>query len=131
MANNDNTFKKDIPVLNSFKGKKMHARGTYDVSKPEAFLLTISCILFIASTIYLVESSASGRLSILLLAASLIFMVLTWGIIVFKKIRQDPLDIHYYSVDEKANHITGTYTNNTEEISKEEFLEAKRKSCTP
>ena len=37
------------------------------------------------------------------------------------KARKEPLDKHYYDVDHKYNGITGEGSDDTREISKEEF----------
>ena len=66
-----------------------------------------------------------GKLAFIILGIGIIGAIGTFislFAIVLSKHRKEPMEAHYYNVDYKYNAFTGEETDNTREISKEEFF---------
>ena len=69
-----------------------------------------------------------GKLAFIILGAGIIGAVGTFislFAIVFLKHKKEPMETHYYDTDYKYNAFTGEETDNTREITEEEFFGKK------
>ena len=120
----------EIPLYERRKGKEFHASGTWEATKGEKILIESFGYLFFFGVFI-------GILLLFILPGTLAFVILGLGIagavgmfislfaIAFHKHKQDPMEAHYYDTDYKYNAFTGEETDNTREITKEEFLGKK------
>lgn len=119
-----------IPLYERRKGKEFHASGSWKATKGERRIIeTFGYMFFFGVFIGLIMMFIHpGKLSVFLLGIGIIGAVGTFislFAIVFLKHRQEPMETHYYDTDYKYNAFTGEETDNTREITKEEFLEKK------
>ena len=112
------------------KGKEFHASGSWKATKGERRLIeTFGCLFFFGIFIGLIILFIHpGTLAYILLGAGVIGAVGTFVslfAIVLHKHKQEPMEAHYYDTDYTYNAFTGEETDNTREITKEEFLGKK------
>ena len=112
------------------KGKEMHASGSWSTTGAERKLIHVVSAFFAVSVIAvlispLVRKGWFSAVSIICCAVSFIGMFVVLFGLVFIKARKEPMETHYYDVDYRYNGIKGEVTDNTVEISKEEFLHGK------
>ncbi len=115
------------PLYGRRKGKEFHASGSWQTSKAEKRLIeTFGCMFFFGVfTGLLLLFIHPGRLAFILLGIGIIGAVGTFislFAIVLLKHKQEPMEAHYYDTDYKYNAFTGEETDNTREITKEEFF---------
>ena len=112
------------------KGKQMQASGSWRVTSAERRLINAVAVFFAVSVIAVLVSVFVHRrwfliASIICCAVSFVLMFVVLFALVFIKSRKEPMEAHYYDVDYRYNGIKGEVTDNTVEISKEEFLHGK------
>ncbi len=122
-----------IPVYERAKGRQMQGSKTWKVSEKESKTVSVLAVVF---TVMVVLALVSFFLPISGWAKALLFFLAIFSgigvmggymaFIVFRHHEEDPMEMHYYDVDSKQNHITGEGYDNTREISKEEFFGSER-----
>ena len=117
----------EIPLYQRRKGKEFHASGTWKATKGERRLIeTFGYMFFFGVFIGLIMTFIHpGKLSAIILGIGIIGAVGTFislFAIVLIKHKKEPMEAHYYDVDYKYNAFTGEETDNTREITKEEFF---------
>lgn len=118
----------EIPLYQRRKGKEFHASGTWQATKGERRLIeTFGYMFFFGVFIGLIMTFIHpGKLSAIILGIGIIGAIGTFislFAIVLSKHKKEPMEAHYYDVDYKYNAFTGEETDNTREITKEEFKE--------
>ncbi|MBR3228383.1 MAG: hypothetical protein IKF68_07565 [Erysipelotrichaceae bacterium] len=107
------------------KGKQMQASGSWKVSKKEDITIKVIGSLFaihILAAIFLAFIHSPHYVLFFILTFVWMFIMMGYMFyVVYKKNKEKPMDIHYYDVDYKYNGIKGEVTDNTKEISEEEF----------
>ena len=112
------------------KGKQMHASGSWSVTSSERGLVNAVAIFFTISVIAVLVSPFVQKrwfliASMICCAVSFILMFVVLFGLVFKKSREQPMETHYYDVDYSYNGISGETEDNTQEISRDEFLRGR------
>ncbi|MBQ6239741.1 MAG: hypothetical protein IJK56_05180 [Firmicutes bacterium] len=125
-----NSARINIPLYERRKGKEFHASGSWQATKGERRLVeTFGYMFFFGVFIGLIMTFVHpGKIVYILLGIGIIGAVGTFislFAIVFRKHKQEPMEAHYYNTDYKYNAFTGEETDNTREISKEEFYGKK------
>lgn len=125
-----NSARINIPLYERRKGKEFHASGSWQATKGERRLVeTFGYMFFFGVFIGLIMTFVHpGKIAYILLGIGIIGAVGTFislFAIVFRKHKQEPMEAHYYNTDYKYNAFTGEETDNTREISKEEFYGKK------
>ncbi|MBE6714956.1 MAG: hypothetical protein E7575_06740 [Ruminococcaceae bacterium] len=110
------------------KGKEFHTSGSWQATKGERHLIeTFGYMFFFGVFIGLIILFIHpGKLANILLGIGIIGAVGTFislFAIVFRKHKQEPMEAHYYDTDYRFNAFTGEETDNTREITKEEFFD--------
>ncbi len=126
----NNSARINIPLYERRKGKEFHASGSWQATKGERRLVeTFGYMFFFGVFIGLIMTFVHpGKIAYILLGIGIIGAVGTFislFAIVFRKHKQEPMEAHYYNTDYKYNAFTGEETDNTREISKEEFYGKK------
>ena len=118
----------NIPVYESFKGKQAHGSKTWKASDKEKRTVNILAIVFVAMVILALISfilPIPFRFRILVFILAILIGIGGMGgylfYIAYRHHKEDPVEMHYYDVDYRQNHITGKGYDNTMEISKEDF----------
>ena len=119
-----------IPLYERRKGKEFHASGSWQTTKGEKRLIeTFGCLFFFGVFIGLFMLFIHpGTLAYILLGLGIIGAVGTFislFAIVLHKHKEEPMEAHFYDTDYKYNAFTGETTDNTKEITKEEFFGEK------
>ena len=121
-----------IPVYEGFKGKRMHGSKTWKASDKENRTIKILAIVFAVMVILALVSFVlpiPTGFKILLFVLAILSGIGGVGGYLFYMVychhKEDPIEMQYYDVDYRQNHITGNGYDNTREISKEEFLGKK------
>ena len=119
-----------IPLYERRKGKEFHASGSWQTTKGEKRLIeTFGCLFFFGVFIGLFMLFIHpGTLAYILLGLGIVGAVGTFislFAIVLHKHKEEPMEAHFYDTDYKYNAFTGETTDNTKEITKEEFLGEK------
>ena len=119
-----------IPLYERRKGKEFHASGSWQTTKGEKRLIeTFGCQFFFGVFIGLFMLFIHpGTLAYILLGLGIIGAVGTFislFAIVLHKHKEEPMEAHFYDTDYKYNAFTGETTDNTKEITKEEFFGEK------
>ena len=104
------------------KGKKMHASGSWKVTRGEQILINTVAVFFVISVISVLISSAVQIrwfliTSVICCAVAFIMMFGVLFGLVFRKSRQQPMEKHYYDVDYRYNAIKGETDDKTREES--------------
>ncbi len=125
-----NSARINIPLYERRKGKEFHASGSWQATNGERRLVeTFGYMFFFGVFIGLIMTFVHpGKIAYILLGIGIIGAVGTFislFAIVFRKHKQEPMEAHYYNTDYKYNAFTGEETDNTREISKEEFYGKK------
>ena len=120
----------DIPLYERRKGKEFHASGSWQATKGEKRLVeTFGYMFFFGIFIGLIMHFIHpGKITNIFLGIGIIGAVGTFislFAIVFRKNKKEPMEAHYYDVDYKYNALTGEETDNSREITKEEFYSEK------
>ena len=120
----------EIPLYERRKGKKVHASGSWQTTKGEKRLIeTFGYLFFFGVFIGLIMCFFyPGTLAKIILGIGIIGAVGTFismFAIVIRKNKKEPMEAHYYYTDYKYNAFTGEETDNTREITKEEFFGEK------
>ena len=121
----------EIPLYERRKGKEFHASGSWEATKGEKRIIeTFGYMFFFGVFIGLImQFIHPGKLAIIILVTGIIGAVGTFislFAIVFLKHKNEPMETHYYDTDYKYNAFTGEETDNTREITKEEFFGKKQ-----
>ena len=116
----------EIPVFESFKGKQMYGSKTWEAEEHEKKTINRLAILF---AVLVVCGLVVVFLPISLwIKFVLFFLAVSSGIgmlggymfyVAFRHHKEDPMEMHYYDVDYKINHLTGEGYDNTKEITEE------------
>ena len=119
-----------IPLYERRKGKEFHASGSWEATKGEKRIIeTFGYMFFFGVFIGLImQFIHPGKLAFIILGAGIIGAVGTFislFAIVFLKHKKEPMETHYYDTDYKYNAFTGEETDNTREITEEEFFGKK------
>ena len=119
-----------IPLYERRKGKEFHASGSWEATKGEKRIIeTFGYMFFFGVFIGLIWLFIHpGKLAAVILGIGIVGAVGTFVslfAVVFRKHKQEPMEAHYYDVDYKYNAFTGEETDNTREITKDEFLGEK------
>ena len=119
-----------IPLYERRKGKEFHASGSWQTTKGEKRLIeTFGCLFFFGVFIGLFMLFIHpGTLAYILLGLGIVGAVGTFislFAIVLHKHKEEPMEAHFYDTDYKYNAFTGETTDNTKEITKEEFFGEK------
>ena len=120
----------EIPLYKRRKGKEFHASGSWQATKGERLLIeSFGYMFFFGVFIGLIWLFIHpGKLAAVILGIGIVGAVGTFVslfAVVFRKHKQEPMEAHYYDVDYKYNAFTGEETDNTREITKDEFLGEK------
>ena len=118
----------EIPLYERRKGKEFHASGSWKTTEGEKRLIeTFGCMFFFGVFIGLIMLFIyPGKLAFILLGIGIIGAVgsfISLFAIVLHKHKEKPMEAHYYDTDYEYNAFTGEETNNTREITKEEFFD--------
>ena len=107
------------------KGKEFKASGSWKLDKREDITIKVIGMIFGAHIILALLFMFLGK------KAGIYFFVLTfvWMFVmmgymfylVLRKHKEEPMETHYYDVDYKYDGIKNEITDNTKEISAEEF----------
>ena len=121
----------EIPLYERRKGKEFHASGSWEATKGEKRIIeTFGYMFFFGVFIGLImQFIHPGKLAVIILVTGIIGAVGTFislFAIVFLKHKNEPMETHYYDTDYKYNAFTGEETDNTREITKEEFFGKKQ-----
>ena len=121
----------EIPLYERRKGKEFHASGSWEATKGEKRIIeTFGYMFFFGVFIGLImQFIHPGKLAIIILVTGIIGAVGTFislFAIVFLKHKNEPMETHYYDTDDKYTAFTGEETDNTSEITKEEFFGKKQ-----
>ena len=123
-----NPARKEIRVADSFKGKEIHAGGTWEVPKGWKILFQTEAILFLIAMFAVIIGDIAnfGRNFMIpaIISAVIVALIaaITMTVCIMKMNKKDPMDVRYYDVDYKENHLTGEVHDNTREVSKDEFF---------
>ena len=120
----------EIPIYERRKGKEYHASGSWRTTKGEKRLIeTFGYMFFFGVFIGLIMLLIHpGKLACTLLGIGILGAIGTFislFAIAFRKNKQEPMEAHYYDTDYKNNAFTGEETDNSREITKEEFFSKK------
>ena len=120
----------EIPLYERRKGKEFHASGSWKTTEGEKRLIeTFGCMFFFGVFIGLIMLFIHpGKLAFILLGLGIIGAVgsfISLFAIVLHKHKEKPMEAHYYDTDYEYNAFTGEETDNTREITKEEFFGEK------
>ena len=120
----------EIPLYERRKGKEFHASGSWKTTESEKRLIeTFGCMFFFGVFIGLIMLFIHpGKLAFILLGIGIIGAVgsfISLFAIVLHKHKEKPMEAHYYDTDYEYNAFTGEETDNTREITKEEFFGEK------
>ena len=120
----------EIPLYERRKGKEFHASGSWKTTEGEKRLIeTFGCMFFFGVFIGLIMLFIHpGKLAFILLGIGIIGAVgsfISLFAIVLHKHKEKPMEAHYYDTDYEYNAFTGEETDNTREITKEEFFGEK------
>ena len=118
----------EIPLYERRKGKEFHASGSWKTTESEKRLIeTFGCMFFFGVFIGLIMLFIHpGELAFILLGLGIIGAIgsfISLFAIVLHKHKEKPMEAHYYDTDYEYNAFTGEETNNTREITKEEFFD--------
>ena len=118
----------EIPLYERRKGKEFHASGSWKTTEGEKRLIeTFGCMFFFGVFIGLIMLFIHpGKLAFILLGLGIIGAIgsfISLFAIVLHKHKEKPMEAHYYDTDYEYNAFTGEETNNTREITKEEFFD--------
>ena len=118
----------EMPLYERRKGKEFHASGSWKTTEGEKRLIeTFGCMFFFGVFIGLIMLFIyPGKLAFILLGIGIIGAVgsfISLFAIVLHKHKEKPMEAHYYDTDYEYNAFTGEETNNTREITKEEFFD--------
>ena len=118
----------EIPLYERRKGKEFHASGSWKTTEGEKRLIeTFGCMFFFGVFIGLIMLFIHpGKLAFILLGLGIIGAVgsfISLFAIVLHKHKEKPMEAHYYDTDYEYNAFTGEETDNTREITKEEFFD--------
>ena len=121
----------EIPLYERRKGKHLQASGSWQTTKSERRLIeTFGYMFFFGVFIGLIMLFIfPGRLAYIIMGIGIIGAIGTFVslfAIVFKKHKQDPMEVHYYDTDYKYNVFTKEEEDNSKEITKEEFNNNKK-----
>ena len=121
----------EIPLYERRKGKEFHASGSWEATKGEKRIIeTFGYMFFFGVFIgFIMQFIHPGKLAVIILVTGIIGAVGTFislFAIVFLKHKNEPMETHYYDTDYKYNAFTGEETDNTREITKEEFFGKKQ-----
>ena len=120
----------NVPLYERRKGKEFHASGSWKATKGEKILVEIFGGMFFFGIFI-------GLFMLLIHPGTLAFIVLGVGVIgaigvfvslfaiVLQKHKEQPMETPYYNTDYKYNAFKGQVTDNTREITKEEFYGKK------
>lgn len=120
----------NVPLYERRKGKEFHASGSWEATKGEKILVEIFGGMFFFGIFI-------GLFMLLIHPGTLAFIVLGVGVIgaigvfvslfaiVLHKHKEQPMETHYYNTDYQYNAFKGQVTDNTREITKEEFYGKK------
>ena len=120
----------NVPLYERRKGKEFHASGSWKATKGEKILVEIFGGMFFFGIFI-------GLFMLLIHPGTLAFIVLGVGVIgaigvfvslfaiVLHKHKEQPMETHYYNTDYQYNAFKGQVTDNTREITKEEFYGKK------
>lgn len=113
------------------KGKQMHASGSWKATPTEDLIIkamgaffALSVIAELIATIFQIRPLILPATVCLVISFIGMFVVL-FGI-VYLKSRKEPMEKHYYDVDYKYNGFKNEISDNTREISKDEFYSKKK-----
>ena len=120
----------EIPVYERRKGKEFHASGSWHTTKGEKRLIETFGYMFFFGVFFglILLLIHPGKLANIILGIGIIGATGTFislFAIAFHKNKQDPMEAHYYDTDYKYNVLTGEKTDNSKEITKEEFFNKK------
>ena len=120
----------EIPLYERRKGKEFHASGSWQTTAGEKRLIeTFGCMFFFGVFIGLIMLFIHpGILAFIILGIGIIGAVgsfISLFAIVLHKHKEEPMEAHYYDTDYEYNAFTGEETDNTREITKEEFFGEK------
>ena len=120
----------EIPLYRRYKGKVYRASGSWQTTKGEKRLIeTLGCMFFFGLFIGLIMLFIHpGNLAFIFLGIGILGAAGTFislFAIVFRKHNETPMEGHYYDTDYKYNAFSGEETDNTREITKEEFFGKK------
>ena len=119
-----------VPLYERRKGKEFHASGSWKATKGEKILVEIFGGMFFFGIFI-------GLFMLLIHPGTLAFIVLGVGVIgaigvfvslfaiVLHKHKEQPMETHYYNTDYQYNAFKEQVTDNTREITKEEFYGKK------
>ena len=120
----------NVPLYERRKGKEFHASGSWKATEGEKILVEIFGGMFFFGIFI-------GLFMLLIHPGTLAFIVLGVGVIgaigvfvslfaiVLHKHKEQPMETHYYNPDYQYNAFKGQVTDNTREITKEEFYGKK------
>ncbi len=120
----------NVPLYERRKGKEFHASGSWKATKGEKILVEIFGGMFFFGIFI-------GLFMLLIHPGTLAFIVLGVGVIgaigvfvslfaiVLHKHKEQSMETHYYNTDYQYNAFKGQVTDNTREITKEEFYGKK------
>lgn len=120
----------EMPLYQRRKGKVFHASGSWQTTKSEKRLIeTFGYLFFFGVFLGLILLMIHpGTLAAVLLGIGVTGAVGTFislFAVAFHKHRQKPMEGHCYDTDYKYNALTGEETDNTREITKDEFFGEK------
>lgn len=120
----------EMPLYRHRKGKVFHASGSWQTTKSEKRLIETFGYLFFFGVFpgLILLMIHPGTLAAVLLGIGVTGAVGTFislFAVAFHKHRQKPMEGHYYDTDYKYNALTGEETDNTREITKDEFFGEK------
>ena len=120
----------NLPLYERRKGKEFHASGSWKATKDEKILVEIFGGMFFFGIFI-------GLFMLLIHPGTFAFIVLGVGVIgaigvfvslfaiVLHKHKEQPMETHYYNTDYQYNAFKEQVTDNTREITKEEFYGKK------
>jgi hypothetical protein len=119
-----------VPLYERRKGKVFHASGSWRATNGEKLLIeAFGCMFFFGVFIGIMMLFIHpGKLALIILGigiAGAVGSFVSLFAIVLLKHRRDPMETHYYDADYRRNAITGEETDNTRDITKEEFFGEK------
>ena len=119
-----------IPLYEKRKGKEYHASGSWQATKKERILIegfgyVFFFGVFIGLFLLIFHAGKIAEFFLIIGIIGAIGMSISLFAVVFKKNKEEPMEGHYYDVDYTYNAIKGETTDNTKEISKEEFYNKK------
>ena len=107
------------------KGKEFHGSGSWKLSRKEDALIKAMGMIFaihvILALLFMFLGKRNGVFFFVMTFVWMLIMMAYMFYLVFKKHKEEPMETHYYDVDYEYNGIKGEMTDNTKEISAEEF----------